>query len=83
MQNYLYVKITKPEPFDWLYFTPSLYSIYNLHDNSFLLATTLSYKPVTNFEFIFWPTFLLGENNTEFGGKLVQQRVEFWMRVYF
>ncbi len=83
MQNYLYVKITKPEPFGWLYFTPSLYAIYNLHDNSFLLSSPLSYKPVTNFEFIFWPTFLIGGNNTEFGSKLLQQRVELWMRVYF
>jgi hypothetical protein len=83
MQNYLYMKIIKPEPFDWLYFTPSLYTIHNLHDNSFLLATTLSYEPVTNFEFIFWPTFLLGGNSTEFGSKLLQQRVELWMRVYF
>ncbi len=83
MQNYLYVKITKPEPFEWLYFTPSLYTIYNLHDHSFLLSSPLNYKPATNFEFIFWPTFLLGGNNAEFGGKLLQQRIELWARVYF
>jgi hypothetical protein len=83
MRDYLYMKITKPEPFDWLYFTPALYTIYNLRDNSFLLSTTLSYKPVTNFELIFWPAFLVGGTSTEFGSKLLQQRVELWMRVYF
>ncbi len=83
MQDYLYVKFVIPEPFDWLYFTPSLYTIYNLNDNSFLLSTSMSYKPVTNFEFIFWPTFLLGGDNSEFGGKMVQQRMELWLRVFF
>lgn len=83
MQDYLYVKLVMPEPFDWLYFTPSLYTIYNLNDNSFLLSTSISYKPVTNFEFILWPTFLFGGENSEFGGKMVQQRMELWIRVLF
>ena len=83
MQNYLYVKIIQPEPFDWLYFTPSLFTIYNLQDNSFILALPLSYKPVTNFEFIFWPTFLFGNNETEYGSKQAQSRLDLWMRFYF
>jgi hypothetical protein len=83
MEDYLYVKLTMPEPFDWLYFTPSLYSIYNLNDNSFLLSAALSYKPVTNFEFIFWPTILIGGESSEFGQKMVQRRMELWVRVFF
>lgn len=83
MEDYLYVKLTMPEPFDWLYFTPSLHSIYNLNDNSFLLSASLSYKPVTNFEFIFWPTFLFGGEGSEFGQKMVQKRMELWVRVFF
>ena len=83
MQDYFYLKIIQPEPFDWLYFTPSLFTIYNLNDHSFLLAAPLSYKPVINFEFMFWPTFLIGDEGTEFGSKQVQQRLELWMRIYF
>lgn len=83
MKDYLYVKLIHPEPFDWLYFTPSMYSIYNLTDKSFLLSLSLSYKPVTNVEFIVWPTILAGGSTTEYGGKQMQERLELWMRVYF
>ncbi len=83
MQDYLYLKISQPEPFDWLYFTPSLYTIYNLEDNSFLLSFQMSYKPITNTEFIFWTTMFVGDKTTEYGAKQVQQRMELWMRVFF
>ncbi len=83
MQDYLYVRITYPEPFDWLYFTPALYTIYNLTDNSFLLSLQMNYKPVTNVEFIFWPSALVGGGQSEYGAKPVRERIELWMRVYF
>lgn len=83
MQDYLYIKISQPEPFDWLYFTPSLYTIYNMKDKSFLLSFQMSYKPVTNTEFIFWTTMFVGDRSTEYGGKQIQQRMELWMRVFF
>jgi len=83
MQDYLYFKIIYPEPFDMLYFTPSLYTIYNLADKSFLLSLQMNYKPVTNIEFIFWPSALIGGNLTEYGSKQVQERIELWMRVFF
>jgi len=83
MQDYLYLKINQPEPFNWLYFTPSVFVIYNLKDRSLLLATPLSYKPFTNSEFIFWPTFLIGSDGTEFGNKQFQQRLELRMQTYF
>ncbi len=83
MRDYLYVKASSPEPFDWLYFTPSIYTIYNLSDNSFLLSFQMSYKPVTNTEFIFWTTLFAGDDTTEYGGKQVKERIELWMRVFF
>jgi hypothetical protein len=83
MQDYLYLKITYPEPFDWLYFTPSLYTIYNLADKSFLLSLQINYKPVTNVEFIFWPSTLVGGGQTEYGSRQVKERIELWMIVYF
>jgi len=83
MRDYLYIKLSHPEPFDWLYFTPSLYTIYNLADNSFLLSFQMSYKPVTNIDFIFWATTFVGDETTEYGSKQVKQRLELWMRVFF
>jgi len=83
MQDYLYIKATQPEPFGLLYFTPSLFTIYNLNDNSFLLAALLTYKPFTNFEFTFSPTFLVGDKHTEFGGRQFQQKYELRMNVHF
>ncbi|TSA45196.1 hypothetical protein D4R52_02955, partial [bacterium] len=29
MRDYLYLKVSWPEPFNWVYFTPSIYTIYN------------------------------------------------------
>lgn len=83
MQDYFYVKLTYPEPFELLYFTPSLYTIYNISDKSFLLSFQLNYKPVTNVEFIFWPTALTGGSLTEYGDKQIQEKIELWMRVFF
>ena len=83
MKDYLYIKLTRPEPFDWLYFTPSVFTIYNVADNSFLLSAMMNYKPVTNIEFILWPTLITGGGNTEYGSKAFRQKVEVWMRVFF
>ncbi|OFZ46246.1 MAG: hypothetical protein A2381_11555 [Bdellovibrionales bacterium RIFOXYB1_FULL_37_110] len=83
MRDYLYLKITQPEPFNWVYFTPSLYSIINLLDKSFSLSAPLSYKPITNFEYVFTPTFFVGSNNSEFGEKQYGQRYEMWLRFFF
>lgn len=83
MQDYVYLKISQPEPFNLLYFTPSLFTIFNIQDRSFQLAAPLSYKPVTNFEFLFWPTLLIGVDGTEFGARQAHQLLDVWMRVYF
>lgn len=83
MREYLYLKVSQPEPFDWLYFTPSLFSIYNLSDGSFLLSASLNYKPVTNVEFILWPSLLVGGESSEFGSRQARQKLEMWMRVFF
>jgi len=83
MRDYVYTKLIVPEPFDLLYFTPSFYSIYNINDGSFLISASLGYKPATNVEFILWPTVLVGTRTSEFGGRIVHERIEAWMRVFF
>ncbi|HCT83694.1 MAG TPA: hypothetical protein DF296_00660 [Candidatus Margulisbacteria bacterium] len=83
MQDYIYFKASQPEPFGWLYFTPSLLAIYNVADGSALISAPLSFSPVTNFELIFWSTIMAGGSGTEFGSKQVQKKVEVWMRFYY
>ncbi len=83
MRNYLYLKVSKPEPFNIVYFTPSIYTIYNIDDKSFNIGAPLSYKPITNFEFIIWPVFFAGSKNTEYGGKQYNGKLEIWGRYYF
>ena len=83
MRDYLYLKVSWPEPFNWVYFTPSIYTIYNVNDGSSIVGIPLSYKPITNFEFIFWPTIFTGKNNTEYGSKQYESKLDLWMRFYF
>lgn len=83
MRDYIYFKLSHPEPFDILYSSISLFSIYNLADNSFILSPQISYKPFTNFEFILWPFFFLGNDNSEYGSKQFRNKVEIWLRFYF
>jgi hypothetical protein len=83
MQDYLYLKLSQPEPFSWLYSSISVFTIYNLTDNSFLISPQLSFKPYTNFEVLLWPFLFFGGNDTEYGSKQFKKKVEVWMRFYF
>ena len=81
--DYLYLKASLPEPFEWLYSSVSVFTIYNLNDNSFILSPQIGYKPFTNSEILFWPSFFFGKNNSEYGSKQFQNKVEMWFRFYF
>jgi len=83
MRDYVYAKLTHPEPFSRLYSSISAFVIYNLRDESFVLSPQFAYKPVTNFEFLCWPSFLAGGAETEYGSRVFQRRIEFWMRFFF
>jgi len=83
MRDYLYVKASLPEPFKWLYSSVSVFTIYNLNDNSFILSPQIGYKPFTNSEILFWPSFLFGADESEYGSKQFQTKLEMWFRFYF
>ena len=83
MQDYLYVKLIQPEPFSWLYSSISMFTIFNLADESFLFSPQLSYKPYTNFEVLLWPTLFFGGDDTEYGNKQFEKKIEIWTRFYF
>jgi hypothetical protein len=83
MQDYLYFKASLPEPFELLYSSISVFTIYNVNDNSFLLSPQIGYKPFTNSEILLWPSFFFGDSDSEYGSKQIQNKVEMWLRFYF
>lgn len=83
MRDYVYFKTSMPEPFEWLYSSVSLFTIYNVNDGSFLLSPQIAYKPFTNSEILFWPSFFFGDDNSEYGNKQFQRKLEMWFRFYF
>jgi len=83
MQDYIYFKASLPEPLEWLYSSVSIFTIYNINDNSFVLSPQIGYKPFTNSEILFWPSLFFGNHNSEYGSKQFQNKVEMWFRFYF
>ena len=83
MRDYMYLRISQKEPFNILYFIPSLQSIFNLNDKSFSMALELLYNPVTNLELRVKGTTIFGKRRSEFGEKQNNFRLEFRGRYYF
>ena len=83
MKDYLYLKVSQKEPFDILYFTPSVVCIYNINDKSGSIMPQIIYTPITNLEFELKTTFLLGKDYTEFGEKLNDYKVYAAVKYYF
>jgi len=83
MKDYLYLRISQKEPFDILYFTPSITWIYNVDDRSFSLSPELLYAGITNLELRLKGTLLAGEEFSEYGEKQNDYRIELRVRYYF
>jgi hypothetical protein len=69
MRDYINVKITQPEPFDLLYFTPSLSVLWNLDDLSLSCSASFSYAPFDNFEAVLTSRIQYGAAGSEMGSK--------------
>lgn len=83
MQNYVYLKISKKEPFDILDFTPSITLITNTDDHSFSVVPEVLYTGFKNLELRFRLALNQGDRSTEYGEKPVQSRVELRARYFF
>jgi hypothetical protein len=83
MKDYIYLRISQKEPFDILYFTPSITWIFNLDDRSFTLSPELLYTGITNLELRLKATALAGGHFTEYGEKQNDYRIELRLRYYF
>ena len=83
MQRYLYLRASQKEPFDIVYFTPSLTLIANLDDRSYSLTPELLYTGVTNLDLRLRATWLVGKAGSEFGEKQNARKLELMLRYYF
>ena len=83
MRDYLYLRVSQKEPFDILYFTPSLTGIFNINDKSLSIGPELLYTGIKNLELRLKATFLVGDSYSEFGEKQNNSRIEFRIRYYF
>jgi hypothetical protein len=81
--NYLYLRVSQKEPFDVLYFTPSVTLMANMDDNSFSITPEFLYTGITNLELRLKTGFIVGPRGTEFGEKPYDYRLEFQIRYYF
>ena len=76
-------RISQREPFEILYFTPSLIGIMNVGDRSASLTGDLSYSGITNLELRLRAGFNIGARLTEFGEKQADARAELRARYFF
>ena len=83
MREYFYLKISNKEPFDILYFSPSITAIVNLEDKSFTCTPELLYTGFENFEIRLRASLYSGISMSEYGEKSVAQKLELRLRYYF
>lgn len=82
-RDYLYVKASVSEPFNWVYGAASLTTMVNLDDHSFQVTPELSYTGFTNWELRARLILMAGQTHTEFDEKVASQRLEIYARYYF
>jgi hypothetical protein len=82
-RQYLYAKVTQKEPFDILYFTPGITTIFNLEDTSYSISPDVVYSGLTNWEFRLRFSLIGGRKFTEFGEKINSNKIEIRARYFF
>jgi hypothetical protein len=83
MQDYLYVKVSQKEPFDALYWNAGATAIVNLHDGSASLIPEVIYTGIDDLEVRGRVAFLTGGQNTDFGERPNEWRLELRVRYFF
>lgn len=83
MQDYIYAKLSHPEPFDFLYFTPSVFVLYNLNDKSGIVGGEFNYSRFNNLNLKLKYNILFGDLNSEFGGKINSKKLSLLIEFTF
>ncbi len=82
-KDYLYLSVSKKEPFDLVYFNLRTSSIMNIHDSSYSLTPELIYSGFNNSEIRLRTSFLQGNKYSEFAEKPNDWKFDFRFRYYF
>ena len=75
MKDYIYAKISQPEPLDILYFTPSIFVLYNLNDNSETIGGEFNYSRFKNVNLKLKYNLMFGNVNSEYGEKIGSEKI--------
>lgn len=81
--DYLYLKASVSEPFNWVYGAASVTTMANLKDGSWQLQPELSYTGFSNWELRGRLVILGGPASAEFTSKASSQRMEVYARYFF
>ena len=82
-RDYVYLRVSQKEPFDILYFTPSVTLIANASDRSLSITPEVLYTGFSNIELRARAFFLTGDPGSEFGERPNKRRLELQARLYF
>jgi hypothetical protein len=82
-RDYAYLRVSAKDPFDWLYVTPALTAIVNLQDRSYSLTPEVGYTGFADLELRARVVWLRGGQDTEFGAKPAERRIEAYARWFF
>ena len=82
-QDYLYLRVSQKDPFDFLYWTPAVTAIVNADDRSYSLSPEIAYTGITNLDLRLKAMVLAGSRLSEFGEKQNDYRLEFRARYFF
>ena len=82
-REYLYLKASVSEPFDWLYGAVSISAITNLRDNSYQITPEVSYTGFKDTEIRARLMFIDGKAHSEFGEKTLRNRLEIYAKFFF
>lgn len=83
MRNYLYLRASQKEPFDWLYTSAGITLIRNLDDDSHMLMPEFVHTAIENLELRLRLNLFYGDPASEYGEKLNQKKLELRGRYYF
>ncbi|OGS36822.1 MAG: hypothetical protein A2293_04120 [Elusimicrobia bacterium RIFOXYB2_FULL_49_7] len=83
MRDYVYARISHPEPFGLLYLTPSAYAMANLRDASLMTAFEIAYTRFKNTTLTGKMMVLQGGSQSEYGSKTKKTQMELRGRFYF
>ena len=81
-KDYAYIRVSKKDIFDIVYLYAGLTSIVNINDSSYSFSPELTYTGVKNIEMRARIVWLQGDENTEFGEKINDTKLEFRVRYY-